>query len=154
MVFKFNSAKAVAYANNYSDRANSFYKRFSEGEDCNFVSQCLLAGSENVSDKQNGMWFYENENHFSESWKNQNDLLKFLLSAQKGPFGRLVGEGNLSVGDIVFVGDEGEKSVGIVTKIVNNEIFFAVKKQNFEVKKLQELTNSSKKFLHILGVKK
>ena len=154
MVFKFNSAKAVSYANNYSSKHNPFYKKFLEGEDCNFVSQCLFAGSENVSDKQNGGWFYDSEKEFSSSWINPKELFCHLLSAQKGPFGRIINENNLSVGDIVFKFGDSENEVGIVTKIVNNDIFFVVKNKNFEEKKLKKDANLDAKYLHILGVKK
>jgi len=154
MVFKFNLVKAVSYANNYAEKGNPFFKKFSCGEDCNFVSQCLLAGSENVFDKRKDGWFYENEKSFSSSWIDQTELFQHLLIAQKGPFGRVVSEGNLMVGDLVFLTSEMQKSVGIVTKMDGDEIFFVVKDKNFEVKKLLKSENFDAKYLHILGVKK
>ena len=152
MVFKFNTAKAVSYANNYANKSNPFYKTFLDGEDCNFVSQCLLAGSENVSDKKE--WFYVDEKNYSSSWVDQNDLFEYLISAQKGPFGRVVNGNNVMVGDIVFVSDGEQKEVGIVTKIIGNETFFVVKNKIFEEKNIDKYACFHTKFLHILGVKK
>lgn len=154
MVFKFNLAKAVSYANNYAEKDNPFFKKFSCGEDCNFVSQCLLAGSENVFDKRKDGWFYENERSFSPSWTDQTQLFRHLLVAQKGPFGRVVGEGNLMVGDLVFLTNGTQKSVGMITRMVGSEIFFVVKDKIFEVKKLLKSEKNDTKYLHILGVKK
>ena len=152
MVFKFNSAKAVSYANNFSSKNNPFYKVFSNGEDCNFVSQCLLAGSDNVSDKDN--WFYSSEKDFSSSWVDQNELLAYLLSSQKGPFGRFVNKNNVSVGDIVFLPETEQCGVGIVTKVVDDEAFFVIKKNKYEEKNIKNLQKNGIKILHILGVKK
>ena len=154
MVFKYNSAKAVSYANSYVGRDNPFYKKFENGEDCNFVSQCLLAGSENVSDEQEDGWFYENEKKYSKSWSDQSKLFYHLLTARKGPFGRSASKSNLCVGDLVFFSNENKNCVGIVTKLENDEVFFLAKEQNFKLKKVQNEGNFDIKYLHILGVKK
>ena len=49
-VFSYSAKKAVAYANKYCDKRNKEYHDYSnEGGDCaNFVSQCLIAGGQDL----------------------------------------------------------------------------------------------------------
>lgn len=156
MVFKFNSAKAVQYANTYLNKDNYFFRVFKglEGE-VSFISQCILSGSDNQMCKSNDGWFYENENSFSLSWIDEEKLKIFLLKTQCGPFGRFTNEGNLTIGDIVFLNSEdGQKHVGIVTKNINNEFFACFKNKKYREISLSELKGYDKKYFHILGVKK
>ena len=155
MVFKFNTAKAIQYANNYLKNNNSFFKKF-EGfeEEVSFVSQCILAGSENQMCKEENGWFYNNETSYSLSWINDEMLFEFLLKTNCGPFGRLTNISNLAVGDVIFLNKEGkQKSVGIVTKSIDEDFFIAIKSKKKEFL-LNDLKDFEKRFLHLIGVKK
>ena len=50
-IFSYNPEKAIAYANQYCDKRNSNYNDYSNqfGDSPNFVSQCLIAGEEDLS---------------------------------------------------------------------------------------------------------
>ena len=156
MIFKFNSAKAVQYANTYISKSNYFFKKFlDKEEEVSFVSQCILSGSNNQMCKGNQEWFYDDEKNFSKSWIDGDELCNFLLKSDCGPFGRLTSEGGLSVGDLVFYGfDNDQKHVGIVTKFSNDMFFILVKTKNPKEICLNEIKDYNKKFVHILGVKK
>ena len=157
MVFKFNTAKAISYANNYKEKANPFYKTFKEEEEgCNFVSQCLLAGCENVARKLCPNWFYENEKDYSKSWVNQEELLKYLLTQSEcGPVGRLINKTLVTIGDVVFWNEnENKKGVGLVTRVSDNETFFVSKNIFFGENEISLLEKMEVKFVHIVGVKK
>ena len=80
MVFKFNSAKAISYVNNYFGGANPFYYVFrDEKEGVNFISQCVFAGCDGFV-ANCPEWFYQNEKNFSQSWIDGEKLKEFLLS--------------------------------------------------------------------------
>lgn len=157
MVFKFNTAKATMYANNFFNRANPFYRVFDENaEGCNFISQCILAGCENLSTKSCPDWFYENEKNYSTSWINVEELKKYLLSQNAcGPIGRMINRGLVGIGDVVFFQNScKEKSVGLVTKMVGEEIFFVTKREKTEELTLSQIEEKGFCLIHIIGVKK
>lgn len=153
MLFKFNSAKCVLYAKNYSMSKNPFYIKFDdEKEGCNFVSQCVLAGCENLSKNNCNEWYYENETKFSETWVNIELFIKYLLVNKTcGPTARVVNRNNLSAGDIVVVQHKDRKEIGIVSEIENDEIFYISGLQKGEMKILESEKNALS-FLHIVGV--
>jgi len=157
MVFKFNTAKAISYANNYKDRINPFYAAFNDGQEgCNFISQCLFAGCENMTSKSCPDWFYESERNYSESWCNQDKLLKYLLNQHLcGPVGRMINKALVTIGDVVFWKEkDGKVGVGIVSRISEGEIFFISKSFFYSEDMLSKLENNEVVFVHIIGVKK
>ena len=84
MVFKFNSAKAISYVNNYFGGANPFYYVFSdEKEGANFISQCVFAGCDGFV-ANCPEWFYQNEKNFSQSWVDGEKLKEFLERKKDG----------------------------------------------------------------------
>ena len=128
MLFKFNSAKAILYAKKYLKEGNPFYKVFdTENEGCNFVSQCILAGCEGFSRDSCHLWQYVNEKEYTKTWIDTECLFSFLLSKNGcGPFGRIANKNNLTAGDIVFFEKKDlQKTVGIVSKIENDTIFYS-----------------------------
>ena len=50
-IFSYSPEKAIAYANQYCDKRNENYNDYSSqfGDSPNFISQCLIAGDENLS---------------------------------------------------------------------------------------------------------
>ncbi len=157
MIFKFNTAKAVAYAYNYLEKPNPFYKIFEgEKEGVSFVSQCILAGCENLNSRSCPNWFYDSEKNYSESWVESGALLSYLLTQNScGASGRLASRNLLSVGDIVFFETKNQgKGVGLITKICDNEIFFVTKGDLFGEISLDKREYEKLNFVHIIGVKK
>ena len=154
--FKLNSAKAVQYANTYLNKDNYFFKSFEWiEEEVSFVSQCILAGSDNQMCKNEDGWFYDSERDYSLSWIDGDKLFAFLLKTNCGPFGRIANESNLMIGDIVFLNNRsGEKHVGIITKSVNEEIFVSIKNKKFLECSLNSFQKFDANFIHLLGVKK
>ena len=155
MLFKFNSAKCVLYAKNHVKNRNPFYKVFNANdEDCNFISQCLLAGCEGLDGKTCVDWFYHNEANYSLAWHKKEELIRYLLNKTAcGPFGRVVNRNNVSAGDIVFQKREDEfVDVGIVSKVENEKIYQISKKSFLEEKEIIECDN--KIFIHVLGFNK
>lgn len=152
MVFKFNSAKAVAYANGYFGTGNNYYAKLGCGENCNFVSQCLKAGDGFMTKD----WYYKNEKDFSLSWAETDALLKYLLTNSSfGLFGRKVNFANLSVGDLVFFEKvDDEKDVAIVTKISGDEVFAVSKNKNHCLRPLEKEGCKDFFFVQILGIRK
>ena len=155
MLFKYNQPKSVLYAKNYVKHGNPFYKVFHEGEDCSFVSQCLLAGCE-LGGKLCDEWFYENEKNFSLSWSDRAELLRYLLSKAKcGPSGRIANLSNLTAGDLIFFELNGRKTeVGVVSKIENDKVYYISRNGANEEKELEINDEIKKYFIHIVGVKK
>ena len=45
----YNAGKAIDYARKYCKKYNSNYKKYPNADCANFVSQCLIAGGENLS---------------------------------------------------------------------------------------------------------
>lgn len=156
MVFKFNSAKAISYVNNYFGGANPFYYVFSdEKEGVNFISQCVFAGCDGFV-ANCPEWFYQNEKNFSQSWVDGEKLKEFLLSKNTcGPLARVVPKRLVTVGDLVFwKKDCGQVGAGIVTKMVGEEIFFATKENFVSEKSLNLVEEKGAVLLHIFAVKK
>lgn len=157
MIFKFNTAKAVAYAYSYLEKSNPFYKVFDKKtEGVNFISQCVLAGCENTNAKTCPDWFYENEKSYSESWVSDDAFLKYLISQNTcGAIGRLTQKNLLTIGDLVFYQTGNQKNgVGIITKICNDEIFFVSKGEIFGEVSIDKCGFDKEIFVHIIGVKK
>ncbi len=157
MIFKFNTAKAISYANNYKDKSNPFYKVFDKKEEgCNFVSQCVFAGCESLSRQGCPNWFYESELSYSEAWVNNEAFIRYLLShGECGPIGRIVKKALANVGDIVFSSEKSEKNiVGIITRLAEEEKIFVCKGELCGEFLLSEIDDEKLKFIHIIGVKK
>lgn len=153
MVFKYNFAKAISYANKFSNKVDYFYQVPNENLGAGFLSQCILAGCDGVGKFEE--WFFNNEKDFSLSWGNYEFLIKYLLKNNSGPFGRIVTIANVEVGDLVFFKSKNEIfSGGIITKFYENNFFYKTF-GDAEDKKLDNFDNEKERiFIHVLGVKK
>jgi len=157
MVFKFSSAKAVSYANSFSNRGNPFYFVFDEEkEGVNFASQCVLAGCDGINSQSCPDWHYINEKKYTESWVDVEKFKSYLLSKKScGPVARIVSGRFVGVGDVVFCNDgNNKKTVGVVTKIENQKIFFVTKGKRAVENSCEFEGECDCVFLQIIAVKK
>ncbi len=157
MVFKFSAAKAVSYANSVSIRPNPYYIVFDgDKEGVSFVSQCVLAGCEGINSQSCPDWHYINEKKYTESWVDLEKFRSFLLSKSScGPVARVVSSRLVGVGDVVlFQENECKKSIGIVTKIEDDKIFFVTKNKKTEERSCAMGDEKKCSFLQIIAVKK
>ena len=108
----YNNKLAAEYAQKYALIRNSNYYNFDElGGDCtNFCSQCLLAGSNNIMNKEfYPFWYYNSVNDRSPSWTGVEFLYNYLIeNKNKGPFAKQVNFSEINIGDLIqlkFVGN-------------------------------------------------
>lgn len=105
MIKKYDRVRAVEYAGRWALAANpEFYHFGGIGGDCtNFISQCLLAGGGVMNYAYPLGWYYNSSSDRSPSWTSVAALHKFLLrtGGGVGPVGKIVGLGEVEVGDII-----------------------------------------------------
>ena len=72
MIEKYNRYAAKEYAKKWAFSRNPKYYNFDPiGGDCtNFISQCILAGSNTMNYTKNTGWYYINGNNEKEHYKN------------------------------------------------------------------------------------
>ncbi|MFA5562144.1 MAG: amidase domain-containing protein [Eubacteriales bacterium] len=102
---------AAEYAARRSLTRNPLYAGEAErGEGgANFVSQCLYAGSCTMNFTPVLGWYYLSESAYTDSWVRVETLYRFLLcNGGPGPFGRRAAMEELAVGDVIFLGRNGE----------------------------------------------
>ncbi len=127
---EYDRTKAVIYAQKWALLRNPLFYDFSSiGGDCtNFISQCILAGNSTMNYSPVTGWYYLNLNKRSASWTSTEYFFKFITTnTGKGPFGHLTTKDNLSIGDVIQLGDNDNSFYHslIITKINNGKIYIS-----------------------------
>lgn len=108
----YNRIRAVDYAQKWAFERNPLFASYSGmGGDCtNFVSQCVLAGSCVMNYKPTFGWYYINDGNRAPAWTGVEYFYNFIVSnKEEGPYGAEVTEDDITVGDVIQLGDENGK---------------------------------------------
>ena len=160
---QYDRKKAVEYAKKWAYKRNpSYYNYDAIGGDCtNFVSQCIFAGSQVMNYQSPNGWYYRNANQKSPSWTGVEFLYQFLTQNKfLGPYGRMVLQKGVEVGDIAQISFDGNIFAHTVI-IINtgkerevSQIYIASHTLDSFGKKLEEYITHQIRFIHIEGVRK
>lgn len=163
-IYSYNSLNAVNYAQQFAFLRNGNYYNFDNlGGDCtNYCSQCLLAGSNNVMNREfNPKWYYNSVSDRSPSWTGVEFLFQYLIqNKNKGPFAKLVKFNEVQIGDIVqlkFAGNINFSHCLVITKLNErvesfNDIFVCAHTIDSLNRPLSNYRFVDIRFLSILGV--
>jgi len=145
--------KAVKYAKKWAYGRNPLYYNFdSLGGDCtNFVSQCIYAGCETMNFQPNG-WYYTSLNNRSPAWTGVEFLYNFLINNKgEGPTGTIVNKENVSLGDIVQLGNSTNNfyHTCLVTGLYFDNILLTCHTNDFFNRPLSTYVYEKVRFIHI-----
>jgi hypothetical protein len=108
--YNYNRLKAVQYAETWWNDYNPAFKRMTENDCTNFISQCLYAGGapmRGYPNRGNGWWIRGNT--WSWSWTVANTLKNYLGSSKVGLRAREVSSpAQLMLGDVICYDFEGD----------------------------------------------
>lgn len=157
MFKSYNREKALEYARRWAfDRNPAFYNFDSLGGDCtNFVSQCIFAGASVMNYTPVLGWFYNSLNNRAPAWTGVQFLINFLKTNKStGPFAKQTNYDNVSIGDVIFLGDNNGKFYHslFVSDIFNGKIFVASHTIDSFNRNLDSYSIQKTQFFHILGV--
>ena len=158
MVFvEYNRQLAIEYAKKWALGRNDSYYNFDElGGDCtNFVSQCIYAGALQMNYTPIFGWYYKNLNNRSPSWAGVEFLYNFLVNNKNlGPVGEISNVNNVSIGDIIQLGDQYENYYHtlIITSVDNGIIKVASHTNDAFNRPLSTYSYSTARYVHILGI--
>lgn len=154
---EYNRALAVDYAVKWALGRNPMYYDFENlGGDCtNFASQCIFAGAGVMNFTPEVGWFYRTANDRTPSWTGVGFLYDFLVSNRSvGPFGRVVPQSAVQVGDIVQLGNQNGRFYHTpVIVSVYPQILVAAHSYDVLNKPLSAYSFSVARFIHIDGVR-
>ncbi|MBQ4575079.1 MAG: amidase domain-containing protein [Clostridia bacterium] len=105
----YNRERAVEYALRWAMGRNPLFTNFAGiGGDCtNFVSQSIYAGSCVMNYTPTFGWYYIDSSNRAPAWSGVEFFYNFITSnSGVGPYGSLVGEGELLPGDVIELGNE------------------------------------------------
>lgn len=160
---QYNRQKVLDYAKKWAFLRNPQYYNFdSVGGDCtNFISQCILEGSNTMNYTKNTGWYYINGNNKSPSWTGVEFLHKFLINNKSvGPYGKEVNQKEIELGDIAQLSFDGQKfeHTLVIVNIENRFSLAGIKiashtYDNYN-KAISEYSFQRVRFVHIEGVRK
>ena len=107
----YGRTRAVMYAERYAFGQNPVFGNFRGiGGNCtNFVSQCVYAGACRMNYTPVVGWYYISLNERTASWTGVEFFYNFITTnGGVGPFGRVAGDDELEIGDVIQLGREGE----------------------------------------------
>lgn len=126
-VIPYNREEAVAYAKRWALSRNPEYFDYEGiGGDCtNFASQSVYAGSGVMNYTKDYGWYYINANDKSPSWTGVEFFYNFMTQNNSvGPFGESAELDDLSLGDIIQLGNsEGVFYHTLVLTGIRDDIF-------------------------------
>lgn len=156
-IVEYNREKAKQYAKKWAYLRNPDYYNYDKiGGDCtNFVSQCIFAGVAYMNYEKAG-WYYKNANQKSPSWTGVEFLHNFLTQNKSvGPFGKIVEQEELQVGDIIqlsFDGNIYSHSLLVIEK-TQDDIYVATHTFDSYGKRLSSYQYQNARMIHIEGVR-
>ncbi len=153
----YHRERAVAYAKRWAYGRNPLFPNFAGiGGDCtNFISQCVYAGCCTMNFSPVLGWYYISLNDRAPAWSGVEFFFWFLTQNQgPGPFGREVGAGELSIGDVIQLGrEEGDfYHTLLVTGYANGTYLVAAHTDDSLNRRLDSYSYSRIRFLHIDGI--
>ncbi len=156
-VLPYDRRKAVEYAKKWAMTRNRAYYDFENlGGDCtNFASQCIYAGAGVMNFTAVTGWYYRSVLDRTASWTGVEYLYKFLINNKSvGPFGHLVPQNEVEVGDIVQLGRlNGSFYHSPVITATNPIILVAAHTFNALDRPLDTYIFDTARFIHIDGVR-
>ena len=111
VVKPYGRERAVMYAKRYAFGQNPAFGNFRGiGGNCtNFVSQCVYAGSCRMNYTPVVGWYYISLNERTASWTGVEFFYNFITAnLGVGPFGRVAGDDEIEIGDVIQLGRNGE----------------------------------------------
>ena len=148
---------AVFYARKWAlSRNNAYYDFEKIGGDCtNFASQSIYAGAKVMNFAKVTGWYYRTSNDRTASWTGVEYLYRFLVNNRSvGPFGHIVSEKEVQVGDIVQLGkNNGSFYHSPVITAVSPTILVAAHSYDALDRPLETYIYDIARFIHIDGVR-
>ena len=105
---RYNRYRALEYAERWAFDRNPLFASYNGiGGDCtNFVSQCILAGTCRMNYTETFGWYYISDTDRAPAWTGVEYFYNFITSnSEEGPFGLEVTEEDVSIGDVIQLGD-------------------------------------------------
>ena len=99
-------------------------------------------------------WFYKNEKNRSPSWTSVAYLLRFLLNNKEvGPFAKIVNEGEVEIGDIVFLQQNPThyNHSLFVSEVLNDKILVCAHTDNAKDRPLDDYFFNKALYIHVEG---
>lgn len=158
LIASYDRARAVAYAERWALGRNPAYLDFHGlGGDCtNFVSQCLYAGGGVMNFTPVSGWYYITASDRTASWTGVEYLYTFLTGNRGlGPYARETDAGAMRLGDVVQLGNAGERytHAALVVDVRAGELYVAAHTIDAWMRPLSAYRQSNRRFLHIEGVR-
>lgn len=149
---------AVAYARKYAFSQNSRFGNFAGiGGNCtNFVSQCIYAGGCVMNYTPTFGWYFISLDDRSPSWTGVEYFYNFIIeNADVGPYGRVAGDNELEIGDVVQLArnDEGYYHTLLVVGFDGEDILVAAQTDNAYGRPLSTYDYDYSRFIKILGIR-
>jgi len=157
-ITSYNAATAIEYARRWALGRNPAYYSFNGiGGDCtNFISQCLYAGARVMNYTPVFGWYYRSANDRTPSWTGVDFLFDFLThNTSIGPFGHVVFENFVQLGDIVQLSDStGDYYHSLLIISTSPKIRVAAHSDDAFNRLLSDYRFEGSRFIHIDGVRK
>ncbi len=106
---RYDRIRALEYAERWAFDRNPLFASYNGiGGDCtNFVSQCVLAGCCVMNYTPTFGWYYRSDADRAPAWTGVEYFYNFVTSTEgAGPFGVEVLEDDVTIGDVIQLGDE------------------------------------------------
>ena len=158
VVKPYGRERAVMYARRYAFGQNPVFGNFRGiGGNCtNFVSQCVYAGSCRMNYTPVVGWYYISLNERTASWTGVEFFYNFMTTNMGvGPFGRIAGDDELEVGDVIQLGRNGEGFYHtlLVVAFEGDEPLVAAQTDDALERPLSTYTYDFSRNIKILGVR-
>ena len=155
---QYNRENAVAYARKYAFSQNSLFGNFAGiGGNCtNFVSQCIYAGGCVMNYTPTFGWYYISLDDRSPSWTGVEYFYDFITeNADVGPFGRVITQDELEIGDVIQLArnEEGSYHTLIVVGFDNEDPLIAAQTDNAFSRPLSTYDFDYSRYIKILGIR-
>lgn len=161
----YDRERALEYARRWALSRNPlFYDFTGGGGNCtNFVSQCLLAGSLVMDERNPFGWYYVNLNERAPAWTGVNEFYNYVTGSngftptaeREGPFCIETGDADLELGDIVQLSNSRGTfyhSLLVTGFTENGEILISAHSNDALDRPLSTYNFAAARFLHVVAV--
>ena len=161
----YDRERALEYARRWALSRNPlFYDFTGGGGNCtNFVSQCLLAGSLVMDERNPFGWYYVNLNERAPAWTGVNEFYNYMTGSngftptaeREGPFCIETRDGDLELGDIVQLANSRGTfyhSLLVTGFTENGEILISAQSNDALNRPLSTYNFAAARFLHVVAV--
>ncbi len=156
---RYNRFRALEYAERWAFERNPLFASYGGiGGDCtNFVSQCVFAGCCVMNFTPTFGWYYLSDGDRAPAWTGVEYFYNFITSnKEEGPYGIEVTENEVTVGDVVQLGDaDGDFYHSLIISGMNRRdgILVAAHSNDAFDRLLDSYDYASIRFIKILGVR-